>query len=185
MPQPTFADSHLSRHYRCPRAVTLLIVALPCASTLHRAVDPCGLNIELVPTSDLKSVRSWWDVRADHDIVGSGLCVVLSAVNSHIGDRPLPELKLSVRVNAWSGQSDVASAILNLLSLELPRCLQAAFFEVVQRAKVGLGGEIAQGLFVCSVTLPSPLLPVPCSTLCSPLMTPFLNAAHVIGSIKL
>ena len=69
--------------------------------------------------------------------------VVLSAVNSHIGDHPLPELKLSVRVNAWSGQSDVASAILNLLSLELPRCLQAAFFEVVQRAAAGSGGEIA------------------------------------------
>jgi 2-isopropylmalate synthase len=99
--------------------------------------------IELVPASDRKSAHSWWGVGVDHDIVGSGLRAVLSAVNSHIGDRPLPELKLSVGLSARSGQSDVASAILNLLGLELPRRLQAAFFEVVQRAAVGSGGEIA------------------------------------------
>ena len=99
--------------------------------------------IELVPANDRKSARSWWGVGVDHDIVGSGLRAVLSAVNSHIGDRLLPELKLSVGLSARSGQSDVASAILNLLGLELPRRLQAAFFEVVQRAAVGSGGEIA------------------------------------------
>ena len=98
--------------------------------------------IELVPVNDRKSARSWWGVGVDHDIASSGLRAVLSAVNSHIGDRPLPELKLSVGFNARSGQSDVASAILNLLGLELPRRLQAAFFEVVQRAATGSGGEI-------------------------------------------
>ncbi|KAH9996877.1 2-isopropylmalate synthase [Russula vinacea] len=99
--------------------------------------------IELVPANDRKSARSWWGVGVDHDIVGSGLRAVLSAVNSHIGDRPLPELKLSVGLSSRSGQSDVASAVLNLLGLELPRRLQAAFFEVVQRAAVDSGGEIA------------------------------------------
>ncbi len=98
--------------------------------------------IELVPANDRKSARSWWGVGVDHDIAGSGLRAVLSAVNSYIGDRPLPELKLSVGFNARSGQSDVASAILNSLGLELPRRLQAAFFEVVQRAAASLGGEI-------------------------------------------
>ncbi len=98
--------------------------------------------VELVPANDRKSARSWWGVGVDHDIVGSGLRAVLSAVNLHIGDRPLPELKLSVGLGARSGQSDVASAVLNLLGLELPRRLQAAFFEVVQRAAVGSGGEI-------------------------------------------
>jgi 2-isopropylmalate synthase len=98
--------------------------------------------VELVPANDRKSARSWWGVGVDHDIVGSGLRAVLSAVNFHIGDRPLPELKLSVGFSARSGQSDVASAILNLLGLELPRRLQAAFFEVVQRAAVGSSGEI-------------------------------------------
>jgi 2-isopropylmalate synthase len=68
---------------------------------------------------------------------------VLSTVNSHIGDRPLPELKLSVGFNARSGQSTVASAILNSLGLELPRRLQAAFFEVVQRAAVESSGLIS------------------------------------------
>ena len=99
--------------------------------------------IELVPANDRKSARSWWGAGIDHDIVGSGLRAVLSAVNLHIGDRLLPELKLSVGFGARSGQSDVASAILNLLGLELPRRLQAAFFEVVQRAATGSSGEIA------------------------------------------
>jgi 2-isopropylmalate synthase len=99
--------------------------------------------IELVPANDRKSAHSWWGVGVDRDIAGSGLRAVLSAVNSHIGDRPLPELKLSVGFNARSGQSTVASAILNSLGLELPRRLQAAFFEVVQRAAVDSGGMIS------------------------------------------
>jgi len=99
--------------------------------------------VELVPANDRKSARSWWGVGVDRDIVGSGLRAVLSAVNLHIGDRLLPELKLSVGLSARSGQSDVASAVLNLLGLELPRRLQAAFFEVVQRAAAGSSGEIA------------------------------------------
>ncbi|KAI0281564.1 2-isopropylmalate synthase [Russula brevipes] len=100
--------------------------------------------IELVPANDRKSARSWWGVGVDGDIAGSGLRAVLSAVNARIGDRPLPELKLSVGFGTRSGQSDVASAILNSLGLELPRRLQGAFFEVVQRAAAGSGGEIAQ-----------------------------------------
>jgi 2-isopropylmalate synthase len=98
--------------------------------------------VELVPLNDRKSARSWWGVGVDHDIAGSGLRAVLSAVNSHIGDRPLPELKLSVGFNARSGQSDVASAILHSLGLELPRRLQAVFFEVVQRAAANSSDEI-------------------------------------------
>ena len=98
--------------------------------------------IDLVPANDRKSGRSWWGVGVNRDVAGSGLLAVLSAANSHIGDRPLPELKLSVGFNARSGQSDVASAILNSLGLELPRRLQAAFFEVVQRTAATSGGEI-------------------------------------------
>ncbi|KAH9001080.1 2-isopropylmalate synthase [Lactarius akahatsu] len=100
--------------------------------------------IELVPANDRKSTRSWWGAGVDRDVAASGLRAVLSAVNSYIEDRPLPELKLSVGFNALSGQSDVASVILNSLGLELPRRLQATFFEVVQRAAASSGGEIAQ-----------------------------------------
>jgi 2-isopropylmalate synthase len=100
--------------------------------------------IELVPSNDRKSSQSWWGAGVDRDVSASGLRAVLSAVNSYIGDRQLPELKLSVGFNARSGQSDVASVILNSLRLELPRRLQAAFFEVVQRAAASSGGEIAQ-----------------------------------------
>ncbi|KAI0053847.1 2-isopropylmalate synthase [Auriscalpium vulgare] len=99
--------------------------------------------IELVPADDRKSGRSWWGVGVDRDIAGSGLRAVLSAVNDHIDDRALPELKLSVGFNARSGQSDIASAIVNSLGLELPRRLQSAFFEVVQRAARNSAGEIS------------------------------------------
>ena len=100
--------------------------------------------IELVPTNDRKSSVSWWGAGVDRDVSASGLRAVLSAVNSYIGDRPLPELKLTVGSNVPSGPSDVASIILNSLGLELPRRLQASFFEAVQRAAASSGGEIVQ-----------------------------------------
>ncbi|KAI6045555.1 hypothetical protein EDC04DRAFT_2633733 [Pisolithus marmoratus] len=71
--------------------------------------------------------QSWWGVGVDSDITASGLRAVLSAVNGAIGDRALPELKLN---------ADVADAIVNSLGLQLPRRLQASFFEVVRRAAV-------------------------------------------------
>ena len=90
-----------------------------------------------------KSSESWWGVGVDSDIAGSGLRAVLSAVNYAIGDRVLPELKLSVGFSAKSGQADVANAVLNSLQLELPRRFQASFFEVVQRAARTTGGDIS------------------------------------------
>ena len=99
--------------------------------------------VELVPTGDRKSTQSWWGVGLDTDIAGSGLRALLSAVNNFIGDRPLPELKLSVGFNVKSGQADIASAIVNSLGLELPRRLQSSFFEVVQRSARDLGGDIS------------------------------------------
>ena len=99
--------------------------------------------VELVPANDHKSTKSWWGVGVDSDIAGSGLRAVLSAVNSAIGDRTLPELKLSVGFNASSGQGDVATAIVNSLGLELPRRFQAAFFETVQRAARETEGQIS------------------------------------------
>ncbi|KAF9473775.1 2-isopropylmalate synthase [Pholiota conissans] len=101
--------------------------------------------VEIVPAGDRKSAQSWWGVGVDSDIAGSGLRALLSAVNDAIGDRPLPELKLSVGFNSQSGQADIASVIVNSLGLELPRRLQSAFFEVAQRAAVGVGGVITLG----------------------------------------
>lgn len=100
--------------------------------------------IELIPTGDRKSTQSWWGVGVDSDISGAGLRAVISAVNNAIGDRELPELKLSVGFNAKSGQEDVASVIVNALGLELPRRFQASFFEVVQRVARD-AGEISVG----------------------------------------
>lgn len=104
--------------------------------------------VELVPLArDIKEIRksteSWWGIGVDPDIAGSGLRAVLSAVNSAIGDRALPELKLSVGYSAKTGQADIASLVLNELHLELPRRLQASFFEVVQRAARETGGQMA------------------------------------------
>ncbi|KAH9483934.1 2-isopropylmalate synthase [Psilocybe cubensis] len=101
--------------------------------------------VEVVPAGDRKSAQSWWGVGLDSDIAGSGLRALLSAVNLAIGDRPLPELKLSVGFNARSGQADISSVIVNSLGLELPRRLQSAFFEVAQRAAGETGGEISLG----------------------------------------
>lgn len=104
--------------------------------------------IELVATGNsIKETRSasqsWWGVGVDSDIAASGLRAVLSAINSAIGDRPLPELKLSIGFDSTSGQADVANAIVNSLKLQLPRRLQSAFFEVVQRVTRDSGGQIS------------------------------------------
>ncbi|KAG2755834.1 2-isopropylmalate synthase [Suillus brevipes Sb2] len=110
--------------------------------------------IELVATTDdIKETRqaseSWWGVGLDSDISASSLHAVLSAVNGAIGDRVLPELKLSVGFNATSGQSDVSDAIVNALGLTLPRRLQNSFFEVVQRAACGSDGKISYDGLIC------------------------------------
>lgn len=100
--------------------------------------------VELVPADDRKSATSWWGVGVASDIAGSGLRAVLSAVNSFIGDRELPELKLNVGFNSKSSaQEDIASIIVNSLGLVLPRRLQSAFFEVVQRKARESNGEIS------------------------------------------
>ncbi|KAJ7632904.1 hypothetical protein FB45DRAFT_913837 [Roridomyces roridus] len=119
--------------------------------TEHIIGDTDGQNakaasyVELVPAGDRKSTESWWGVGADSDIAGSGLRAVLSAANNAIGERALPELKLSVGFNAKSGQADISSVLVNSLGLELPRRFQASFFEVVQRAARDAGGEISVG----------------------------------------
>lgn len=104
--------------------------------------------IELVAATDnVKEPRgtsqSWWGVGVDSDITASGLRAVLSAVNSAIGDRVLPELKLNVGFNSTTGQADIADAIVNSLGLQLPRRFQASFFQVVQRATLDSSGQIS------------------------------------------
>ncbi|PPQ98802.1 hypothetical protein CVT24_003356 [Panaeolus cyanescens] len=102
--------------------------------------------VEVIPANDRKSSQSWWGVGVDSDIAASGLRALLSAVNSAIGDRALPDLQLSIGFNARSGQADIASAIVNSLGLELPRRLQSAFFEVVQRAARDTGNISLEAL---------------------------------------
>jgi len=104
--------------------------------------------IELVASANnIKETRgasqSWWGVGVDSDIVAAGLRAVLSAVNSAIGDRPLPKLKLSTGFDSMSGQADVANGIINSLELQLPRRPQSAFSEVVQCVARGSGGQIS------------------------------------------
>ncbi len=100
--------------------------------------------VELIKSGQNPKGRTegWWGVGIDTDITGSGLRAVISAVNNAIGDRQLPELKLSVGLKSHSGQADVASVILNSLLLDLPRRLQIHFFEIVQRAAQATDGAI-------------------------------------------
>ncbi|OSX65379.1 hypothetical protein POSPLADRAFT_1065214 [Postia placenta MAD-698-R-SB12] len=109
--------------------------------------------VELVPLArDVKEIRrsaeSWWGIGVDADITGSGLRAVLSAANSAIGDRELPELQLSVGFSAKTSQADIASVVLHELQLELPRRLQAQFFEVVQRAARETAGQMSYGALI-------------------------------------
>ncbi|KAL0946793.1 hypothetical protein HGRIS_012966 [Hohenbuehelia grisea] len=99
--------------------------------------------IEIVPGSDRKSNESWWGVGVDSDITSSGLRALLSALNGAIGQQALPELKLTVGFNPKSDQTDIANVLVNCLGLELPRKLQAAFFEVVQRQAREHNSEIS------------------------------------------
>lgn len=95
--------------------------------------------VEIVPTaSDIKDTRaqatSYWGVAVASDIASSGLRAVLSAVNTAIGTRKLPDLSLNIGYSPKSNQEDVSSVIVNAIGLELPRRLQSDFFPVVQRA---------------------------------------------------
>ncbi|KAF8838982.1 2-isopropylmalate synthase [Paxillus ammoniavirescens] len=104
--------------------------------------------IELVAITDtVKETRgapqSWWGVGVDSDIAASGLRAVLSAVNSSIGDRALPKLKLNVGFDSTMGQAAIANALVNSLGLQLPRRFQPSFFEVVQRAARDSSGQIS------------------------------------------
>ena len=100
-------------------------------------------HVEVVTAGDRTSTESWWGVGVDYDIAGSGLRALLSAANSAIGDRALPELKLSLGFNARSSVEDIANLIVNSLGLELPRRFLASFFEVVQKKAQDSGGEIS------------------------------------------
>ncbi|KAH0830683.1 hypothetical protein J3R83DRAFT_2138 [Lanmaoa asiatica] len=104
--------------------------------------------MELVAsTNNIKETRSasesWWGVGVDSDAAAAGLRAVLSAVNNAIGDRPLPKLKLGICFDSTTGEADVANAIATSLKIRLPRRLQVAFFEVVQRVALGSGGQIS------------------------------------------
>ena len=107
------------------------------AASYVALIDPRNM------TKNATAASGSWGVGVDSDIAKSGLQAVLSAVNSMIGDRPLPHLNLTVGFDAKSGQTDVADAILNTLRLELPRRLQASFFEVVQCAARDTGDTLS------------------------------------------
>ena len=72
-------------------------------------------HVEVVTAGDRTSTESWWGVGVDYDIAGSGLRALLSAANSTIGVRALPELKLSLGFNARSSVEDIANLIVNSL----------------------------------------------------------------------
>ncbi|KAF8344286.1 2-isopropylmalate synthase [Cantharellus anzutake] len=98
--------------------------------------------VELVtPDMDLKDKAraGTWGVGIDRDIVASGLNAVLGAVSKFIGDRPLPDISLSVGINSPSSQADIASIILNNLGYDIPRRMEAHFYNVVRIAAKSSG----------------------------------------------
>lgn len=91
-----------------------------------------GSYVELITPGTERGVPGSWGVGADADIAGSGLRAVLSAVNSHIGDKKLPALDTSSGfIPGKSGSTAVAEAIRQTIHLELPRRLLISFTEDV------------------------------------------------------
>lgn len=92
--------------------------------------------VELVPPeANLKDKSSGgiWGVSVDSDIVTSGLRAVISAANSVVADgRKLPALGLTIGVGGPSSQSDVTTIVLNNLGLDIPRRMEAHFYNIVR-----------------------------------------------------
>lgn len=103
--------------------------------------------VELVtPDVNLKDKSSGsggiWGVSVDSDIVTSGLRAVISAANTVVADgRKLPALGLTIGVGGPSSQSDVTTVVLNNLEFDIPRRMEAHFYNSVLIYAKGKGKD--------------------------------------------
>lgn len=92
--------------------------------------------VELVPPEanlNDKSSGGIWGVSIDSDIAASSMRAIISAANTVVADgRKLPALGLTIGVNNPSSQTDVSSIVLNNLSFDIPRRMEAHFYNIVR-----------------------------------------------------
>ncbi|QRV86522.1 2-isopropylmalate synthase [Ceratobasidium sp. AG-Ba] len=100
--------------------------------------------IELVkPNTNDKATGGFWGVAVDWNIAASALYAVISAANNALGSDPVSP----ARAHVVESEADIASAVYDSLSLDLPRHLQNAFLKVVQLNTTSTDGAIsADGL---------------------------------------
>ncbi|CAE6424168.1 unnamed protein product [Rhizoctonia solani] len=86
-----------------------------------------------------KRVGGYWGVGVDANIAASALRAVISAANNALGNDPVTPAKAHI----VESEADIATAVYDSLSLELPRHLQTAFFKVTKLNTASTNGSIS------------------------------------------
>ncbi|CAE6425632.1 unnamed protein product [Rhizoctonia solani] len=98
--------------------------------------------VELVkPDTDPnnKTIGGYWGVGVDSNIAASALRAVISAANNALGsDRVTP-----AKAHIVESEADIATAVYDSLSLDLPRHLQTAFLKVTKINTASTNGAIS------------------------------------------
>ncbi|KAG9094609.1 hypothetical protein FRC06_010643 [Ceratobasidium sp. 370] len=86
-----------------------------------------------------KTTGGYWGVGIDANIAASALRAVISAANNALGSDPVSP----ARAHVVESEADIAAAVAESLSLDLPRRLQTAFLKVVQLNTTSTDGAIS------------------------------------------
>ncbi|KAJ1309909.1 hypothetical protein OPQ81_006669 [Rhizoctonia solani] len=98
--------------------------------------------VELVkPDADPndKTSGGYWGVGVDSNIAASALRAVISAANNALGNDPVTPAKAHI----VESEADIATAVYDSLSLDLPRHLQTAFLKVTKLNTASTNGAIS------------------------------------------
>ncbi|CAE7132809.1 unnamed protein product [Rhizoctonia solani] len=86
-----------------------------------------------------KTTSGYWGVGVDSNIAGSALRAVISAANNALGSDPVTPAKAHI----VKSEADIATAVYDSLSLDLPRHLQTAFLKVTKINTASTDGAIS------------------------------------------
>ncbi|KAG8716442.1 hypothetical protein FRC11_008591 [Ceratobasidium sp. 423] len=86
-----------------------------------------------------KTIGGYWGVGVDSNIAASALRAVISAANNALGSDPVTPSKAHI----VESEADIAGAVYDSLSLDLPRHLQTAFLKVTKLNTVSTNGAIS------------------------------------------
>ncbi|CAE6450422.1 unnamed protein product [Rhizoctonia solani] len=86
-----------------------------------------------------KTIGGYWGVGVDSNIAASALRGVISAANHALGSDPVTPAKAHI----VESEADIATAVYDSLSLDLPRHLQTAFLKVTKLHTASTNGSIS------------------------------------------